>query len=262
MFFFLSYLPDSVAGEVLIEKGYAEDDLPQISYAGYEKFVCAHGVELVGFTEEKIVNPGDIKTLPGLMHLFMALQSGDCHWQCLDKDEWESQKDAWQAHGGGKTRATRSDKGILRKKVAGKLVAKSSTAKSSTAKSSAVIEDSDKENDDEDMNVDNSNTTNSGMGGFVGSITSLAAIPITGPLFDGNTAAVGTTGDGAALLTIPAMGNPVNPALEALGSGHGMDFMNAFGYSNNLSNEDIQALDAFLAQDWTSGMGGGMGGIL
>ena len=255
-FFFLSYLPDSVAGEVLIEKGYAEDDLPQISYAGYEKFVCAHGVELVGFTEEKIVNPGDIKTLPGLTRLFTALQSGDCHWRCLDKDEWESRKDARQAHGGGKTRATRSDKGISKKKIAGKHV-----AKSSTAKSSAAIEDSDKENDDEDMNIDNGNTTNSGMVGFVGGITSPAAIPITGPLFDGNTAAVGTAGDGAALLTIPTMGNPINPTLEASGSGHGMDFLNTFGYPSDLSNEDLQALDAFLAQDWTSSIGGGMGGI-
>ncbi|EGN97528.1 hypothetical protein SERLA73DRAFT_75204 [Serpula lacrymans var. lacrymans S7.3] len=74
------------------ERGYNDKDLPLMNYANYKKLVCDHGIELVGWTERKVVNPGQIQTTPALAYLLDALQNGTCFWKVLSEAEWENKR--------------------------------------------------------------------------------------------------------------------------------------------------------------------------
>ncbi|KAG1774965.1 hypothetical protein EV702DRAFT_1047287 [Suillus placidus] len=120
------------------ERGVSEDDVPAMTYTAYEGFVVKWGVELVGWTEGQVTNPGNITSSIALARLHAALKNHDCDWRVLSADEWEVKKDAHQqqiSNGDIKQRAMRSDKGSLAK---------------AAVKSSAVVGDTDEE-DKEDI---------------------------------------------------------------------------------------------------------------
>ncbi|KAG1877271.1 hypothetical protein F4604DRAFT_1530985, partial [Suillus subluteus] len=78
---------------LLTSMGHNKTSLPAMAYANYEALVVEWGVELVGWTESQIVNPGDIQSSVRLKSLVTALQSGVCCWHQLDEDEWETHKE-------------------------------------------------------------------------------------------------------------------------------------------------------------------------
>ncbi|KAG2071505.1 hypothetical protein BDR04DRAFT_1016011 [Suillus decipiens] len=72
--------------------GHNKTSLPAMAYANYEALVVEWGVELVGWTESQIVNPGDIQSSVHLKSLVTALQSGMCCWHQLN-EEGDRQQD-------------------------------------------------------------------------------------------------------------------------------------------------------------------------
>ncbi|KAG1869621.1 hypothetical protein F4604DRAFT_1584223 [Suillus subluteus] len=103
---------------LLTSMGHNKTSLPAMAYANYEALVVEWGVELVGWTESQIVNPGDIQSSVHLKSLVTALQSGACCWHQLDEDEWETLKEGDRQQdlaGVKKTRAKRSNAGKPRK---------------------------------------------------------------------------------------------------------------------------------------------------
>ena len=74
-------LIDYTTGEILADKkNIPLKDIPaQMSYLHYEALVCKWGVELCGWTEEKVVNPGFMQTAGALKRLLDALCKGHCH---------------------------------------------------------------------------------------------------------------------------------------------------------------------------------------
>ncbi|KAG0696303.1 hypothetical protein DFH29DRAFT_769619, partial [Suillus ampliporus] len=67
--------------------------LPAVAYHAYESFVLKWGIELTGWTEAHVINPGDITSSVALGRLHAALKSGDCYWRELTPAEWKSRKD-------------------------------------------------------------------------------------------------------------------------------------------------------------------------
>lgn len=90
-----------------------------MNYADHERLVCVWGVELIGWTEPKIINPTHITTSHALNRLLQALRNGDCHWVVLEAPEWDARKKARAATiaaGLGQKRAARKDAGQSRKR--------------------------------------------------------------------------------------------------------------------------------------------------
>ncbi|KAG1779317.1 hypothetical protein EV702DRAFT_952308, partial [Suillus placidus] len=67
--------------------------LPAVAYNSYESFIAKWGIELTGWTEARVVNPGNITSSVALGRLHAALKSSDCYWHELMPTEWKSQKD-------------------------------------------------------------------------------------------------------------------------------------------------------------------------
>src|ERR1700720_2990905 len=98
----------------------AENAPPSMSYTNYKNLVHNNGVELIGWTEATVCNPGTIQTAASLNRLVYALRNGDCYWAPLTADAWEEAKAARQAKvetGKVKKRKHRSDAGMLKKKM-------------------------------------------------------------------------------------------------------------------------------------------------
>ncbi|KAG2339087.1 hypothetical protein BDR05DRAFT_892302 [Suillus weaverae] len=82
--------------EFQCERGILEDNVPAMAYTTYEGFVVKWGVELVGWTEGQVTNPGIITSSITLACHHAALKNHDCDWHVLSADEWEVKKDAHQ----------------------------------------------------------------------------------------------------------------------------------------------------------------------
>lgn len=108
---------------MIVECGCSSEEVPTVmQYTNYEVLVCKLGVELIGWTEPKIDNPGKLMTALSLNRLLNALQTGDCHWSKLTETAWAERvasRDAKMLAGKGKQRATCSDKGISKKRKRG-----------------------------------------------------------------------------------------------------------------------------------------------
>ncbi|KAG2352170.1 hypothetical protein BDR07DRAFT_1236960, partial [Suillus spraguei] len=63
--------------------------LPAVTYNAHESFVLKWGIELTGWTEARVVNPGDITSSVALGCLHTTLKSGDCYWHELTSAEWK-----------------------------------------------------------------------------------------------------------------------------------------------------------------------------
>jgi hypothetical protein len=103
------------------KKGVSKDSVPSVAYNSYDAFVVKWGVELSGWTEGEVRNPGTITSSIGLAHLHAALKNEECYWCELTPDEWEAKKELFEQqvlNGTIKGRTTRSDKGISRKRGA------------------------------------------------------------------------------------------------------------------------------------------------
>ena len=92
-----------------------------MQYANYEELVIQkYGVELQGWTFEKLVNPSLLSTsLPGLQRLLDAINNGDCKFTKLSplevkKCHEELQKKQNEGTAPAKTRKPRKDRGTKR----------------------------------------------------------------------------------------------------------------------------------------------------
>ena len=65
-----------------------------MDYVKYECLVCWYGVELSGWTEPTIGQPGAITTSLALIRLADALRMGDCYWMALNDKDWDTRKEA------------------------------------------------------------------------------------------------------------------------------------------------------------------------
>ncbi|KAG2047751.1 hypothetical protein BDR06DRAFT_866965, partial [Suillus hirtellus] len=74
------------------EKGMSKDDVPVMAYTAYKSFIIKWGVELAGWTEGKVTNPGNITSSIALARLHAALKNQDCHWCVLSAGEWQEKK--------------------------------------------------------------------------------------------------------------------------------------------------------------------------
>lgn len=116
--------------------------MPQVAYHNHERFIRAWGIELVGWTEGAITNPGEISSSVALRRLHNALKVGLCYWRELTDEELATRKEAHEQRiisGEEQPRATRSDKG---KRKRGR------PSPSISAKSKAIIQDEDSEDED------------------------------------------------------------------------------------------------------------------
>jgi hypothetical protein len=94
-------------------------------YADYEeKVVQRYGVELIGWTYEKLVNPSELSTsLPGLRQLLEAINTGSCKFIKLTKAQLKQRRDEHQkaiedgSLPAPKTRKPRKDGGTKRKRT-------------------------------------------------------------------------------------------------------------------------------------------------
>lgn len=84
-----------------------------MSYTNYSALVARWGVELAGWTEETVVNPGVIQTACALKRLLDALRKGHCYWRVLTKAEWDQKKDD-QESAEPKARKRRRDHGTTK----------------------------------------------------------------------------------------------------------------------------------------------------
>lgn len=95
-----------------------------MDYVKYGRLVCRYGVELVGWTEPTIGQPGAITSSLALIRLADALRTGNCYWGVLDDDAWDERKEAHLLairNGEVAARKKRSDSGssnILKRKRA------------------------------------------------------------------------------------------------------------------------------------------------
>jgi hypothetical protein len=93
-------------------------------YADYEeKIVQRYGVELIGWTYEKLVNPSELSTsLPGLRQLLEAINGGSCKFIKLTQYQLKQRREEHQKaiESGSlpapKTRKPRKDRGTKRKR--------------------------------------------------------------------------------------------------------------------------------------------------
>ena len=97
------------------------DEKALMQYANYEELVIQkYGVELQGWTFEKLVNPSLLSTsLPGLRHLLDAINNGDCKFTKLSplevkKRREELQKKQNEGTAPVKTCKPRKDRGTKR----------------------------------------------------------------------------------------------------------------------------------------------------
>jgi len=97
------------------------DEKALMQYANYEELVIQkYGVELQGWTFEKLVNPSLLSTsLPGLRRLLDAINNGDCKFTKLSplevkKCREELQKKQNEGTAPVKTRKPRKDRGTKR----------------------------------------------------------------------------------------------------------------------------------------------------
>lgn len=94
-------------------------------YADYEeKVVQRYGVELIGWTYEKLVNPSELSTsLPGLRQLLEAINTGSCKFIKLTQAQLKQRREEHQkaiedgSLPAPKTRKPRKDRGIKRKRT-------------------------------------------------------------------------------------------------------------------------------------------------
>lgn len=138
----------AVVGDILTNtKNISSKDVPtQMSYSQYEVLVCKWGVELCGWTEDKVANPGLIQTAPALKRLLDALRKGHCYWRELTQGEWEKKIEE-REDATPKSRKRRSDHGTTKKPRKTRKVRRDQTAGSSPSDS-----DDDDDLDDEDEN--------------------------------------------------------------------------------------------------------------
>jgi hypothetical protein len=105
----------------MTHRQYSAEDAPtSMSYTNYKTLVHNYSVELIGWTEVTVCNPGTIQTATSLNRLVYALRNSDCYWALLSADAWEEAKAAQQAEvemGKVKKRKHRSDAGVLKKKM-------------------------------------------------------------------------------------------------------------------------------------------------
>lgn len=74
--------------------GIKTGELPsQMSYSHYNGLVAKWGVELAGWTEDEIINPGAIQAAGALKRLLDALHKGHCYWRVLTKEQWDEKID-------------------------------------------------------------------------------------------------------------------------------------------------------------------------
>ncbi|KAG1737379.1 hypothetical protein EDB19DRAFT_1909701 [Suillus lakei] len=138
--------------EVLSKWGIPTTKMPQVAYHNHERFVCAWGIELVGWMEGAIINPGEITSSVALRHLHSTIKDSLCYWHELTDDELTTRKEAYEQHvisGGEHPRATHSDKG--KRKC-------SRPAPSVSTKSKSIVPDSDTENQDDTNCPSNNNS--------------------------------------------------------------------------------------------------------
>ena len=92
-------------------------------YPDYEERIVQHyGVELIGWTYEKLVNPSDLSTsLPGLRKLLEAINTGSCKFIKLTQAQLKQRREEHQkaiedgSLPAPKTRKPRKDRGTKRK---------------------------------------------------------------------------------------------------------------------------------------------------
>lgn len=102
-------------GAILLEKRriLAKDMPSQMSYANYSGLVVKWGVELAGWTEGIVTNPGNIQVASALKRLLDALRKGHCYWRILTQEEWDL-KTLEKDEVGAKSRKRRIDWGTTR----------------------------------------------------------------------------------------------------------------------------------------------------
>lgn len=132
-----------------------------MNYVSYEKaIVVTYGVELLGYTLDKLENPGNIRAAADLNALLSALAQGVCYWRTLSADEWKARREAYallEIAGAVKKRKLRSDVGKTKnphRTATGKIIQQPDQAgprkKQKTTKSAEVVQpDSEEEQDDE-----------------------------------------------------------------------------------------------------------------
>lgn len=94
-------------------------------YTDYEeKVVQRYGVELIGWTYEKLVNPSELSTsLPGLRQLLEAINTDSCKFIKLTQTQLKQRREEHQkaiedgSLPGPKTRKPRKDRGTKRKRT-------------------------------------------------------------------------------------------------------------------------------------------------
>ena len=102
------------------------DDKVLMQYTHHDELVQKYGVELQGWTFEKLVNPSQLSTsLPGLRCLLDAINNGDCKFVKLSpleikKRHEELQKKRDEGTVPVKTRKPRKDRGTKRPRTKGK----------------------------------------------------------------------------------------------------------------------------------------------
>jgi hypothetical protein len=140
-------------------------------YVNYEDaIVKRYGVELVGWTYSKFINPADINSVGDIRTLRDALRSGACHWVRLSAQDLQdrlAEVEARRERGEvvPTKRKERSDKGVKRKRKnttdendpdaggegaqpAKKRKTGKNVAKHLPPKSRAIIEDDEDESED------------------------------------------------------------------------------------------------------------------
>ena len=101
-----------------------------MQYANYDELIIQkYGIELQGWTFEKLVNPSQLSTsLPGLRRLLDAINNGDCKFVRLSPLEVKSRREELQKKQDDgivpvKTRKPRKDRGTKRPRTKGKKTA-------------------------------------------------------------------------------------------------------------------------------------------
>ncbi|KAG1751307.1 uncharacterized protein EDB91DRAFT_1243577 [Suillus paluster] len=165
--------------EVLSKWGISATKMPQVAYHNHERFVCAWGIELVGWTEGAIINPGEITSSVTLRRLHGAIKDSLCYWHELTDDELAVRKEAYEQRvisGEEQPKATHSDKGKRKR---------SRPAPSVSAKSKSIVPDSDNENED-DTNCPSTNNSPTTISTLSDTTPPLPAMNRASPLSNSN----------------------------------------------------------------------------
>lgn len=102
-----------------------DNDNAVMHYVDYEeKVVQRYGVELIGWTYDKLVNPSELSTsLPGLRQLLEAINAGSCKFIRLSQAQLKQRREEHQkaiedgSLPAPKTRKPRKDRGTKRKRT-------------------------------------------------------------------------------------------------------------------------------------------------